>query len=79
MTRIFLLAAGALVFVLSAAVLALSVLDGRFSSYLGSGGVVAAGIGLVVLALIVGIGMGRWRHPRPVPTSNARHHEGMQG
>ena len=89
MTRTSLLAVGALLAVTSACALALAVFAGQgdwlgpdrawLEPYLGSGGAVAAGIGLVTAALILGIGMGHWRDPRPVPTSTARHHEGLQG
>ena len=89
MTRFVLLAVGVLFAVISACVFAVTVVAGKgdwlgrdlawLAPYLGSGGVVAAGIGLVAAALMLGIGMGHWRHPKPVPTSDARHHEGLQG
>ena len=89
MTRTLLLAVGALLAVTSVCVLAVAAFAGQgdrlgadlawLEPYLGSGGAVAAGIGLVAAALILGIGMGHWRDPRPVPTSNARRHEGLQG
>lgn len=89
MNRMILVAGGAVLGVISLGVLALAAIAGAdpapgpdtgwFVPYLGSGGVVAAGIGLVVAALIMGIGMGRWRHPKAVPSSTARHHEGLQG
>ena len=89
MTRTLLLAVGALLAATSACVLAVAVFVGqgdRFGAdpawlepYLGSGGAVAAGIGLVTAALILGIGMGHWRDPKHVPTSNARRQEGLQG
>ena len=89
MTRTLLLAVGALLAVTSASVLAVTAFAGqgdwlgadlgRLEPYLGSGGAVAAGIGLVTAALILGIGMGHWRDPKHVPTSNARRQEGLQG
>lgn len=89
MTRALLIAVGALLAVTSAGVLAVAVFAGQgdwlgpdlawLEPYLGSGGAAAAGIGLVTAALILGIGMGHWWDPRPVPTSDARHHEGLQG
>lgn len=47
--------------------------------YVGSGGVVVAGIALVAAAVMIGIGLGRWEHPKPVPTNTERRHEGLQG
>ena len=47
--------------------------------YVGSGAGVAAGIGLVTAAVLIGIGLGRWGHPKPVPTSTERRNEGLQG
>jgi len=87
MNRMILVGGGVFLAVISVAILALAAMTDPatspdtawFEPYLGSGGVVAAGIGLVVAALILGIGMGRWRHPKPVPTSSARRHEGLQG
>ena len=88
MNRTLVMAIGGLLAALSACLLGLAMVASRgnlvgrdlasVEPYLGTAGVVAAGIGLVVAALCVGIGMGRWSHPRPVPTRAARRDEGLQ-
>jgi hypothetical protein len=88
MNRTLMLAIGGLLAFLSACLLAFArvvsggnLVDqdlGSFGPYFGTACVVAAGIGLVLAALCVGIGMGRWSHPKPVPTSAARREEGLQ-
>jgi hypothetical protein len=88
MNRTLMLAIGGMLAALSVCLLALGVMAGRgnlvgpdlasLEPYLGTAGVVAAGIGLVVAALCVGIGMGRWAYPKPVPTRAARRGEGLQ-
>jgi hypothetical protein len=88
MNRVLMLVVGGVVAVFSAGLLGVAVVAGHgdllesdiawFAPYLGTGGAIAAGIGLVVAAVLLGIGMGRWEDPRPVPTSAARRHEGLQ-
>jgi len=88
MNRTLMLAIGGLLAVFSACLLGWVVVAGQgyllgpdlaqLEPYLGTAGVVVAGIGLVLAALLVGIGMGRWDHPKPVPTSAARRGEGLQ-
>ena len=83
------LAVGLMLAVISAGLLGVVVLasqgdllksDGAWlEPYVGSGGVVAAGIAMVAAAVMIGIGLGRWEDPKPVPTATERHHEGLQG
>lgn len=88
MNRTFVLAIGGVIALISAFLIGLAVVGGRgdgldpgltpLEPYLGTAGVVAAGIGLATAALLVGIGMGRWNHPKPVRTREARRDEGLQ-
>ena len=81
--------AGAFIGVVSLILLGLSAMSARddlpagdmawLDPWMGTLAALAGGVGLAVAALTIGIGMGRWIHPKPLPTPEARHHEGLQG
>ena len=78
--KVTMLTVGVVLAVLSAGLLGVVMLNiASLEPYVGSGGVVAAGLGLVAAAVMIGIGLGRWEHPKPVPTASQRRHEGLQG
>lgn len=78
--KVRMLIVGVVLAVVSAGLLGVVMLNvASLEPYVGSGGVVAAGIVLVAAAVMIGIGLGRWEHPKPVPTATERRHEGLQG
>ena len=89
MFRPFAVAAGIFIGAVSLILLGLSAISANhpmldadtswLQPWLGTTAALAGGVGLAVAALAIGIGMGRWTDPKPVPTREARHHEGVQG
>jgi hypothetical protein len=89
MSRPFVVAAGVLIGAVSLVLLGLSAVSARgnlldtdvawLDPWMGTTAALAGGICMAIAALAIGIGMGRWSQPKPVPTSEARHHEGLQG